>query len=83
LEELKIPLKAFEIYGPLVASNYMWKMGQILWLPEDACQIFREIVNEFTSGSCHLDSLIWTERRMTNVVLNVCFDFFSRHEKQI
>ena len=27
--------------------------------------------------------VIWTERRMTNSVLNVCFDFFSRHEKKI
>ena len=27
--------------------------------------------------------VIWTERRMTNLVLNVCFDFFSRHENQI
>ena len=24
--------------------------------------------------------VIWTGRRMTNLVLNVCFDFFSRHE---
>ena len=27
--------------------------------------------------------VIWTERRMTNLVLNVCFDFFSRHENYI
>ena len=28
--------------------------------------------------------VIWTERQiMTNVVLNICFDFYSLHEKQI
>ena len=27
--------------------------------------------------------VIWTERRMTNLVLNVCFDFFSWHENHI
>ena len=27
--------------------------------------------------------VIWTERQMRNLVLNVCFDFFSRHEKQM
>ena len=27
--------------------------------------------------------VIWTERWMTNLVLNVCFGFFSWHEKQI
>ena len=26
---------------------------------------------------------IWTEHWMTNLVFDVCFDFFSRHEKQI
>ena len=29
-----------------------------------------------------LAHVIWTERRMTNLALNVCFDFFSRHEEQ-
>ena len=29
------------------------------------------------------DHVISTGRRMTNLVLNVCFDFFSRHENQI
>ena len=27
--------------------------------------------------------VIWTECRMMNLVLNVCFDFFSRHKNQI
>ena len=28
---------------------------------------------------------VWfmSERRMTNLVFNICFDFFSQHEKQI
>ena len=26
--------------------------------------------------------VIWTERRMTNLMLNVCFDFFSRNENR-
>ena len=29
------------------------------------------------------DHVIWTECWMTNLVLNVCFDFFNRHKKQI
>ena len=24
--------------------------------------------------------VIWTEHRMTNLVLNICFDFFSQHK---
>ena len=27
--------------------------------------------------------MVRTERKMTNLLLNVCFDFLSRHEKQI
>ena len=27
--------------------------------------------------------VIWTERRKTNLMFNVCFDFFSRHKNQI
>ena len=26
---------------------------------------------------------IWTERRMTNLLLNVCFDFFCKNENEI
>ena len=51
--------------------------------PYSRSGIVHVLVNVFGFKGLCLIHVIWTERGMTNLVLNVCFDVFSRHENQI
>ena len=73
----------FQMLGFLIPYVYLIDMANnTKWGQQEDTSFLVSIIGKFISNLC-LVHVIWTKRRMTSLVLNVCFDFFSRHKNHI
>ena len=69
------------VFGTLGTALCMALIGTFVFLEKSYPDL--QHIEKFSWIPLCLVHVIWTEFQMTNLVLNVCLDFLSRHENQI